>query len=171
VINRIIPSLATANDGWGLGPFSSLLQGQDAPSVVYFSGKIPLRSCLLTLYIFRHCIQSWWRESFNHYLDTLFSNTLSCTHCSATAETIGRVSVRRKYHWRRCRMSQETRLQASLRVASPFRTIHRWSCRARRKASASTAKNGRILTVTWDCLINWPWYPLMMELGEVYFLN
>jgi hypothetical protein len=42
-------SLATANDGWGLGPFSSLLQGQDAPSVVYFRGKIPLQSCLLAL--------------------------------------------------------------------------------------------------------------------------
>jgi hypothetical protein len=27
------------------------------------------------------------------------------------------------------------------------------------------------LTIIRDCLINWPWYPLMMELGEYYYLN
>jgi hypothetical protein len=88
VINRIILSLATANDGWGLGTFSSLLQGQDTPLVVYFrSNKIPLRSCLLALYIFWHCTGIiWWIKSFSHsfasFVSLLLSiyNTLSDTH-------------------------------------------------------------------------------------------
>jgi hypothetical protein len=29
----------------------------------------------------------------------------------------------------------------------------------------------RPLTVIWDRLINWPWYPLMMELGEYFYVN
>jgi hypothetical protein len=77
VINRIIPTLATTNDGWGLCPFSSLLQRQDAHWVVYFRGKIPLRSCLLALYIFWHCIQSWLIESFRHSFASLVSLSLS----------------------------------------------------------------------------------------------
>jgi hypothetical protein len=70
-------SLATTNDGWGLCPFSSLLQRQNAPSVVYFKGKIPLRSCLLALHIFWHCILSWLIESFRHSFASLVSLSLS----------------------------------------------------------------------------------------------
>jgi hypothetical protein len=83
VINGIILSLATANGGWGLGPFVSLLQGQDTPSVMPVGIVY-----IMTLYtiIIKKIIQSLPRHFVSNTFQVYILLSCTCAACNVQRE-------------------------------------------------------------------------------------